>query len=396
MHRVDLFARPGCFFEPDTGRLYEYDGVEVTVFFPWPETVAFRRQVLDEGWKSLLPNLRVPTEVNDFTERDAGPDAESRRRYWDQVPANVRRVIGPYAEGHWKLLAWMARTGDAAQDLAVSNPSLAFALACYREFRARRGRPVEAYPPPLLVHEKQRRILGWLGFPPSEGVRHILQKVEHGAINAQRLLALRPRLADDRVRQRLAHLPRIGRTVLRMAADGSLLAVTPRMLHDIQVRQLEPPDRRALALLHDVVRMWRQVRPREPLPQFHRFARIGEVHDQLAEEVNREAAARRVAAPPAPPPLAGTEAVVALTTRQEFVEEGEAQHNCVASYFGSVALGYRAVYRVLEPERATLSLVRRRGAWRIEQLKGPYNARVRPETRRAVSLWLAEQKRSDQ
>jgi hypothetical protein len=391
VHRVDLYARPGCLFEPDTGRLYEYDGAEVTVFFPWPEMVAFRRQVLDEAWKSLLPNLRVPANGDEGAERDTGEDAAARRRYWEQVPANVRLVVQPYAEGHWKLLAWMARTGDAAQDLVVSNPSLAFALACYREFRARRGRPVEAYAPPLLVYEKQRRILGWLGFPSSEAVRHILQKVEHPAINAQRLLALRPRLADAGVRQRLAHLPRIGKSVLRMAADGSVLAVTPRMLQDIQAGQLDPPDRRALALLHDMVRMWQQVRPRAPLPLFHRFARIGEVHDQLAQEVNREAtAAAPMQAAPAAPPLPETDAIVALTTRQQLVEEGEAQHNCVASYFGSVALGYRAIYRVLKPERATLSLVRRRAGWRIEQLKGPYNRSVRPETRRAVSLWLAD------
>jgi hypothetical protein len=48
-----------------------------------------------------------------------------------------------------------------------------------------------------------------------------------------------------------------------------------------------------------------------------------------------------------------------------------------------------AIYRVLQPERATLSLARRAGRWHIDQLKGACNRPVRPDTRQAVLAWLA-------
>ena len=77
------------------------------------------------------------------------------------------------------------------------------------------------------------------------------------------------------------------------------------------------------------------------------------------------------------------------------LDEGRCQHNCVVSYAGRVAKGKVAIYRVLEPERATLSLVRRRDLWHIEQLKGPCNHPVKAKTRQAVRAWIAEEGRLD-
>jgi hypothetical protein len=70
------------------------------------------------------------------------------------------------------------------------------------------------------------------------------------------------------------------------------------------------------------------------------------------------------------------------------LEEGRRQHNCVRSYAGEVAMGRMAIYRVLQPERATLSLAKRAGCWRVDQLKGPCNRPVQPATRRAVLDWF--------
>lgn len=66
----------------------------------------------------------------------------------------------------------------------------------------------------------QRRILAWLGFPPTDSARRTLQKIVYPAINAQRLLALRPRLASAEVGHRLGHAPRVNPNVLRMAAES--------------------------------------------------------------------------------------------------------------------------------------------------------------------------------
>lgn len=53
------------------------------------------------------------------------------------------------------------------------------------------------------------------------------------------------------------------------------------------------------------------------------------------------------------------------------------------------------VYRVLEPERATLSICRKGAVWLIDQLKGFANKQVLNETVRQVQRWLvSEQEKS--
>jgi hypothetical protein len=65
--------------------------------------------------------------------------------------------------------------------------------------------------------------------------------------------------------------------------------------------------------------------------------------------------------------------------------------HCVGSYWPSVERGDCAVYRVLEPERATLSLrwSKARGTWSVEQVKGFANKPVRAETRLFIRDWIA-------
>ena len=46
------------------------------------------------------------------------------------------------------------------------------------------------------------------------------------------------------------------------------------------------------------------------------------------------------------------------------------------------------MYRVLYPQRCTLSLTPSRGIWVIDQLKAACNVKPRPETERMVMDWL--------
>lgn len=60
----------------------------------------------------------------------------------------------------------------------------------------------------------------------------------------------------------------------------------------------------------------------------------------------------------------------------------------MASYAYDVAEGRSYIYRVLEPERATIELRPLPTGWTVAQLYGPDNARVAPKTRKAVTTWL--------
>ena len=66
------------------------------------------------------------------------------------------------------------------------------------------------------------------------------------------------------------------------------------------------------------------------------------------------------------------------------------QGNCVASYASRVREGNTYIYRVLHPERATLSLVRRSpfSDWEIDELERRYNTDVSEETEDFVQAWV--------
>jgi hypothetical protein len=72
------------------------------------------------------------------------------------------------------------------------------------------------------------------------------------------------------------------------------------------------------------------------------------------------------------------------------VEESREQVNCVRTYAYRVAEGLVYIYRVLAPERATLSIMKRPdGSWRRSELAGYKNSIVRKETIRIIDTWLA-------
>ena len=63
----------------------------------------------------------------------------------------------------------------------------------------------------------------------------------------------------------------------------------------------------------------------------------------------------------------------------------------MATYAERVQRGGIFIYRVLRPERATLSIVRSPGGdWEIGELKRRSNAAVSPFTRQVVESWLDE------
>jgi hypothetical protein len=78
-----------------------------------------------------------------------------------------------------------------------------------------------------------------------------------------------------------------------------------------------------------------------------------------------------------------------LRSPESLVEEGRLQHNCVAGYAPRVAEGDTYIYRIVRPQRATLSLVRWPGGdWRIGELFLAANYAVSAGTRQEVYRWL--------
>ena len=75
------------------------------------------------------------------------------------------------------------------------------------------------------------------------------------------------------------------------------------------------------------------------------------------------------------------------------IDEGREQEHCAMSYAKDIANGAVYLYRVLEPERATLAIVRdESGEWRLDQLLRARNEPVTEETNQGVVRWLSQER----
>ena len=126
------------------------------------------------------------------------------------------------------------------------------------------------------------------------------------------------------------------------------------------------------------------------------FARLERLHDRWTERLNRLQGAERrerliqrygsLSFPE--PPLPGSATIVPIRSVPELDAEGASMGHCVAGYAESVLDGASYIYKVLEPERATLEVVRAGRQLVLGQLKRRRNAAPSEATRDAVKVWF--------
>jgi hypothetical protein len=87
--------------------------------------------------------------------------------------------------------------------------------------------------------------------------------------------------------------------------------------------------------------------------------------------------------------IKGTEQIIPLLTHDEFEQESDEMNNCLAysSYFQDCVRGELAVYRVLHPQRCTLS-VELTPEIKISELELKDNLKPLPSTYEYVKEWL--------
>jgi hypothetical protein len=229
----------------------------------------------------------------------------------------------------------------------------------------------------------------------SRSIVRILSRVVPERLDVDDLRLLTRQGVAPHLEKALRHLPRLPCRLLPLVADPRLSPhVSPRFLREAAT----DGDCRTVWLLSDTLDMAEFQGATERVGVLSSRAALSALHDRILEErlarhdplpvpPGTTAAALRRSTPPPPP---GTTIIQPLRTAEELREEGTAMRHCIASYDARVARGDCAVFRVLAPERATLSLAWRphRRAWAVEQLCGPGNTPVGPATRVAVHHWL--------
>jgi len=88
------------------------------------------------------------------------------------------------------------------------------------------------------------------------------------------------------------------------------------------------------------------------------------------------------------PPIAPVEGIQPLSSWLELLEEGATMRHCVGSYDMAVAWGEVFIYRMISPERLTISLEHRNDAWVVGEVRASCNANPSPAALERVRRWV--------
>ena len=344
------------------------------------------------------------------------------------LPAEIARVLEPFSSHQWNLLELLAARPEAMQ-LATHNPVLAYLLANNDHFRKNLTKP-PAYLAEWRLDYTQDKLLEWLGFPGRPAISKLLRKIRPDAISIPLARLLRGALkSEPSPLPLLSHLKQLNRGVLGLAVLVHLQPyLTPKLMEEASscvdgrpeddpgeklIKVLAANEAHRLAMPIPPIRFLRQIDQllNERLPAAIVAKRVQAEAERMACEVRRmeaeaEAAAQVARAQerrgarirarqkmktdsdkfPLPPE---TEFIIRLQTELDAKNEGKEQHNCVATYASQVAAQSVFIYRVLQPERATLELgINRQGYWDIVQLVVARNKPVAHDTWNYVRHWL--------
>ena len=307
------------------------------------------------------------------------------------IPSEPRRMVSPLPSRHWHVLAMLARC-PGADELLASNPALAFCLASNWVFHQPRVRWSMRSIRGLMC-KKQKHIAEWLGFPGNESTVKILKKMEPAACRVGTLLSLKKLLWRRDKQKQLCHLPGVNTASVRILSSSRISKIcSSRLLFEISEdarTDFLPPSFR---MLLDVCRIypfiacdWDTLRLRSSTHLKWLHPRLVIVLDQDADQkIAKSEAFQKL--PSAP--FAGNNIIKPLEYCEQLRWEGWIQNNCAANYIKRVRRGVVCLYRVQNPERATLLLRRHRGRWFIDQLLGAHNRLVKLETKKAVMDWF--------
>lgn len=322
--------------------------------------------------------------------------AQKRKRAFDQfrfsLPKPVARLLEPFRTHQWPLLVMLQRDPSTIE-LAEGNPALAFALA-----QKLKG-DGELIASLRCGTMRQRDLLEILGLPSSAAAVNVFRKIDPHSLNGDNwpsvLRVIESELAAPK--SRLHHLSSINSGVVEILLDPrASQAATPQLLEEVAKDRAENHRGRVVHMITSTLRMQDELRTGDRTERFQSLTRLQTVHDEVAELYRRRmrqlieasGAGPGCFTPPPIPGIAGQ--IEPITSPSDLVDEGEYQGNCVASYAGRVRDGSTYIYRVLHPERATLSIVRRShfSDWEIDELECRFNTDVSEETEEFVQAWL--------
>ncbi|MDF1658025.1 MAG: PcfJ domain-containing protein [Verrucomicrobiales bacterium] len=408
----------------EAGSLYLFKDSVAMRLTAAPVPQAVRRHRSEGLWTPFIPEFRIihpyrprrvpqkkaaPTEqlAFDFFEETFEPEkplqetkAQQRKRAFDKfrfsMPKPFAKVLEPFKTHQWPLLVLLHH--DAlALEMAESNPALAFFLAQRMKCDAAMIESLRC------CSMRQRDIMEILGLPSTNGAVKLFRKIAPASLNGDHwgsMLEVFRRELDD-TKSPLNHLEAINSGVIEILLNpAAARAAGPALLKEVAKDKAENHRGRIVHMITGTLQMQEELRDdgnsHIKRTHFANLLRLRETHEEVTKRYRRRIrqlieANQHDTERFRTPPLPGIPGEIEpITSPEGLVNEGEAQGNCVASYAERVRQGSTFIYRVLAPERATLSVVKNSpfADWEIGELESKYNTDVRDEMEDFVTAWL--------
>jgi len=404
----------GIYYQVESGicfRIYYHKVEKIRI---WPNPYAVEKISNLPYWRSCRPVITIPKEdIEEKINRLNAPipfendqyllaletQAEKRKRnetiqklkWYALIPPKIRLTVQLFPNRQFQMLSLIANCGPAALDLAMSNHALAYLLGSNWIFTQDLTKSPLAVAKVLLrPNVKQVDIQRHLGFPPKKTVRQILRHIVPDAINVSSLLNLREALQKASVINSLSHLKRINASIIKIVCDPALLElVSYRLIAEISKLKKDDKVAHTAFKLYRIFKFFRQINLNpNRYPLINSIKKLMEIHDELDYKMRKFAYHKTSLTFPAPP-IKGTTAIIPLTNAGEIIKEGYQQKNCAADYLNQIIKHKDYyLYKVLSPERCTLSLIKNDGKWEQDQIKKSCNQETSKDTKAYVESWL--------
>lgn len=397
------------------GKLFIFESQMVRLVHPWPDKTvsqspyAIQKHPERRAWVPFEPHFalvkpfrskkkkepilpQTPIQLNLFTSQPIQPlkkqqtprqrknQAFERLRF--SLTKDVARILEPFEQNQWPLLFLLHHSTEAVE-LATQNPILAYLMAIFCRQKDLSPNQIKS-----LLAQKQTTILRYLGFTGKTSEIKILRKIIPSSLSVDHSLYLRHLLQNNVAEKILLHLKKVNAGVIALMMNPELLGlVSVEMLQEISEDKREKYYPFTASILTESLQFAKEInQPRTtPFKSMQNFRRW---YQEIETDYARQLPERLLQEKLPSPPIAGNQMIIPLLTSQALIEEGRLQKNCVATYIPRVQRRETYIYRVLLPERATLSIVKAHGTWYLGELFLAENEPVSPLTRQAVTRWF--------
>lgn len=281
-------------------------------------------------------------------------------------------------------------------ELAISNPVLTYCLANNFQFRSHVYRQAVAWEQAnMYARRKQKQILKWLGFPETEIIVKLMKRIDTTEMSVGLLRLLRAALKTENPTVKLlSHYQSITPGMLGLLKTSISPFVTPKIVADVANNERERFFPHTAERLTEIHLMKKACPEQVNVRPYQTVRAVREAHEDIELKLRAQLAdlrkkekKRHLSLPD--PPIEGTDTIVPITSKAALKLEGKEMKNCVASYVNKVTRGEMYIYKVLSPERATMSIVRNPdGSWRCNELALKCNKMVCIDTQAEVNTWL--------